>query len=151
MWREPAEGSEGLYPNLVVHDGRVTGSITAGATRLPLWAFVPQLIHDGWDGVEANYPLADKVGARGLAQFLYDLLEMRGEFGRLLLVLADAHRREVEREAEALEPHGPVVRISLRPGDGGVELPGGWWEDPEMSRLVREQLQRCLDLLPDAE
>lgn len=149
MWREPAEESKGLYPKLVVHDGRVTGSITAGPTRLPLWAFISQIIRDGWLDIEEDYPPAAEVGADSLANFLYDLLEARGEFGRLLLVLADAHRREVERENEVLEPHGPIVRISLKPGDGGVELPDGWWEDPELARPVREQLERCLALLPE--
>ena len=39
-WRNPAEESLGLYPGLVVDDGRQSGSITVGQSRLPLWSFI---------------------------------------------------------------------------------------------------------------
>jgi hypothetical protein len=50
VWREPSEESVDLYPGLVVHDGRVSGSITTGRSRLPLWAFMFVAIRDGWGG-----------------------------------------------------------------------------------------------------
>lgn len=150
MWREPAEESVDLYPGLVVHDGRVSGSITAGPTRLPLWAFAGWDWSDvlaGWDYIETEYGWTKQRHAG----FLYDLLNVRGEFARLLLVLADAERRQMDREDDTTAPHGPVVQISIREGDGGVVLPRPWYEDPEWSAPVREQLQRCLDLLPVEE
>ncbi len=135
MRREPPEETTDLYTNLVVDDRRVSGSITAGATRLPLWAFVPQLITGGWNGIEEEYPSAAQIGADGLAEFLSDLLDARGEFGRLLLTLADAARHEHPELAPA--------------GGGGAAEPRGWWQDPELARPVRKQLERCLALLPD--
>lgn len=139
-WREPDEESLDLYPGLVVHDGRVSGSITFGPTRLPLWA--PVLRFE--DALE-DYG-ADPAEVQAAECFLHDLLEMRGEFGRLLLVLADAERRDSEREDEALEPYGPVVDIT--PGrPGAVELPPPWWHDADLRAPVIDQLRRCLAAL----
>lgn len=148
MWRTPAEETVDLYPGLVVHDGRVAGSITAGRTRLPLWAFVPWVAQRGWGDIEDNYPSAAEVGERGLAGFLYDLLEARGEFGRLLLTIANAHRADMDRADAALDAHweqahGPDQKVC----DCGVPDPPGWWEDEELYGPVRDQLQRCLALL----
>lgn len=154
MWREPAEESADLYPGLVVHDGRVTGSITAGRTRLPLWAFVPWVAHRGWGNVEDGYPSAAEIGPDGLSSFLCDLLEMRGEFGRLLLVLANAHRTEYELEDQAWQLHIDEVHADER--DGGVVCScgvprgvGGWWEDEDLKAPVVNQLRRCLALLTE--
>lgn len=126
-WREPAAETEGLYPDLVVMDNRVSGSITTGRSRLPLWAFVwPALTH-GWDEAERGWSpseygwTADKMG-----EFLYHLLEARGEFGRLLLVLAEAERTENEM------------------GDP-------WWHDDAGRERVAEQLRRCLAVLTPSE
>jgi hypothetical protein len=121
VWREPAEESHDLYPGLCIHDNRVSGSITVGRSRLPLWALIADAICDGWEQVEAGYSPSDYgFGARDLAMFLHDLLQMRGEFGRLLLVLADAVRAEDE---------------------------AGWWECEDRRRVVADQLRRCLDAL----
>ena len=85
-WRHPDEESVDLYPGLVVHDGRVSGSITAGRSRLPLWAFSWEAITRGWGEVETGYePGRYGIGAEDFAQFVTDLLEQRGEFGRLVL------------------------------------------------------------------
>lgn len=122
-WREPGEETENLYPGLVVHDGRVSGSITVGRSRLPLWAFVWTALIQGWDEVERGWEpsqygwTADKTG-----EFLHHLLEMRGEFGRLLLMLAEAERTENEM------------------GDP-------WWQDDAVRERVVEQLRRCLAVL----
>jgi hypothetical protein len=150
MYRRPAEESVDLYPGLVVHDGRVTGSITASASRLPLWAFAGWDWSDvlaGWDYIETEYGWTRERHAG----FLRDLLNVRGEFARLLLVLADAERREQEREDEVTEPHGPIVRISLQDGDGGVKLPPPWYEDDNLKQPVIDQLKRCLALLETDE
>lgn len=122
-WRRPAEESAGLYPGLVVHDARVSGSITAGASRLPLWCITPTAIHSGWDDVEAGWSPTATCGytAVDLAQFLHDLLGLRGEFGRLLLVLADAERCKAK-----------------------------WWRTKRHRKRVGDQLHRCLDVLEGA-
>lgn len=127
-WREPAEESDDLYPGLCVHDGRQSGSITVGCSRLPVWAFIwPAIVH-GWDQ-EAEWGYepsqygwdADKMGA-----FLHNLMELRGEFGRLLLVLADAERCE-----------------RVRPRWDGP----AWWETKKHRKRVADQLRRCLAVL----
>lgn len=150
-WREPREESVDLYPNLVVCDGRVSGSITVGRSRLPLWAFVPTAIMDGWDTVEAGWSPAERYGFKegDLAAFLTNLLEMRGEFGRLLLVLADVERLEDEREDDFYQEHAPgetVIDIT----DGtvhGAPIPGAWWDQADLRQRVVDQLRRCLDAL----
>lgn len=124
-WRDPDEESADLYPNLVVHDGRVAGSITVGRSRLSLWAFVGTAIRDGWDGVERGWePGRYGFTADDMADFLHYLLEARGEFGRLLLVLAAAERSE-------------------RAGQS-------WWKGKKHRKRVQRQLWRCLVALEDA-
>jgi hypothetical protein len=150
VWREPREESVGLYPGLVVHDGRVSGSITVSSSRLPVWAFIGTAIVNGWDAVEKSYEPTSNYGfeAGDLAEFLYNLLEARGEFGRLLLVLANAERLERIREDESIEEQAPgesVVQIDI--GDGsGVTLPPPWW-DSELATPVIDQLHKCLECL----
>jgi hypothetical protein len=117
--RSPAEESVGLYPGLVVHDGRKTGAITVGRSRLPLWAIGVDF--PDWDDYAEPYELT-----RGEAvTFVHDLLELRGEFARLLLVLADAERCE-------------------RTGAGRA-----WWLTKRHRKRVAAQLRRCLDTLED--
>ncbi len=164
LWREPAEETLGLYPNLVVHDGRVTGSITIGRSRLPIWCIIGELVRgDGWDGVELGWSPEEHYGftASDMSNFLYNLLEARGEFGRLLLVIADAERRESERDElwtelavvegdPAIEDLGDgmiMSRISLEEGDGGYVPPPPWWADKELAAPVIDQLKRCLKVL----
>lgn len=124
-WRSPGEESH-LYPGLCLCDDRVTGSITVGCSRLPLWAIVSTSILEGWDSVEHGWSPTEHYGftADDLAGFLYDLLEVRGEYGRLLLVLADAERCE----------RGQGARRA-------------WWQTKRHRKRVRAQLQRCLDAL----
>ena len=130
-WREPSDESIDLYPGLVVHDGRVAGAITTGRSRLPVSALVYEAIHGDWDddvefgwSPEANYGWT----ADHMSDFLHDLLEVRGEFARLLLVLADGERIEREDDAE----------------DGYLPLP--WWET-DHAAIVKDQLRRCLAAL----
>lgn len=123
-WRHPAEESH-LYPGLCLSDNRVSGSITVGCTRLPLWAISSTAIRDGWDAVEAGWsPSTCGYSEQAFADFVNDLLEQRGEFGRLLLVLADAERTDT----------------GSRP----------WWTTKKHRQRVGDQLARCMAAL-DAE
>lgn len=119
-WRQPGVESDDLYPGLSVHDSRVTGSIVVDHSRLPLWAFVWNAVNEGWEEVERGYSPTEHYGytANDLGRFLYNLLEQRGEFGRLLLVLADA------------EAHDRGDRP--------------WWETKRHRRRVADQLRLCL-------
>lgn len=109
----------------MVADDVVTGSINVRNSRLPLWAIIGTAIIQGWDVVEKGWEPGEHYGytKEDLAHFLYCLLEQRGEFGRLLLLLA---------KAEASE----------RSDDFGC-----WWEKPYYRERVRTQLQNCLDTL----
>lgn len=151
VWRVPAEETVDLYPGLVVHDGRVSGSITVDRSRLPLWAFIHTALTDGWDRVEEGWSPTEHYGftEEHLAEFLYDLLELRGEFGRLLLVLAGVERAERQLRDDTLAPHGPIVNIT--PGDpDAVQLPDSWWETPDLIDRVRQQMLCCLAALDHA-
>jgi hypothetical protein len=152
-WLDPAEETLDLYPGLVVHDGRHSGSITFGRTRLPVNAVIYDALCSGWAVVEDGFSPSDYGWTdEKLSHFLHDLLEMRGEFGRLLLVLANAERLEQEREQAVIDAHveaaGENLIINVSPWDpNALELPRPWWDDPELSAPVREMLQRCLAAL----
>ena len=89
--RDPAEETIDIYPGLVVHDSRQTGSITFGPTRLPVWVIFGELCSGGWESVVSNWPELVEYGwtQKRLASFLYFITEPRGELARLLLTLAD--------------------------------------------------------------
>jgi hypothetical protein len=126
IWREPDEESVDLYPGLVVHDGRQSGSITVDRSRLPYWAFAGwdwDEIVTGWDYITTDYGWTEERHRL----FLHDLLEPRGEFARLLLVIADAERCDRVR--------------------GGV---APWWETKRHRKRVGDQLRRCLAMLEAA-
>lgn len=75
------------------------------------------------------------------------LLNVRGEFARLLLVLADAERREDDRTDAVLDATGEAV-VDVTPGrEGAVVLPPSWWEDAELAAPVIDALRRCLACL----
>lgn len=128
IWREPREESVDLYPGLVVHDGRVTGSITFGRTRLPIWAVIGEALYNGWEDVERGYAPVQFTQDQ-FVSFLYHLVEMRGEFARLLLVLANAERDGIERDERS--------RRGAKP----------WWDYPPQRKIVADQLRRCLATL----
>lgn len=126
-WRHPAEETEGLYPKLVVSDNRVTGSITIGPSRLPVWAILGSYFQGGWDEVvwgwdyiETEYGFTES----DLTGLLYNLMEMRGDFGRLVLALADAERRE---------SHGSGYPP--------------WWRKKKDRKRIGDLLLRCVDAL----
>jgi hypothetical protein len=129
--RQPAEETVDLYPGLCVCDDRVSGSITVARSRLPLWAFISIVIEDGWEEAVSeengwSYMEEDyKWTNRKMSDFLYYLSESRGEFARLLLLMAEVER--VGRESNALR----------------------WYEEEGLRRRMKEQLQRCLEALQD--
>ena len=123
--RTPPVETADLYPGLVVQDNRVTGSITVGPTRLPIWAVIADLVNGGWDDVEHGYgPFLDRFDADDFAEFVFSLLNLRGEFARLLLALANVERLEGENESSER-----------------------WWENRHMRRPVADLLRRCLDVV----
>ena len=127
--RKPAEESLDLYPGLVVHDGRKGGSITSGRSRLPLWCLIPELAAGGFPAVQESRDELHGLTEKTLNDFLCYLLEQRGEFARLLLVLADVERIEYEAQEK----------------DKGFVPP--WWEDETQRERVKDALRRCLECL----
>lgn len=127
VWREPSLESVGLYPNLVVCDGRQSGSVTVGRSRLPVWAMVGD---SSWADAIDEYGALEHYGftEQDVKNFVFDVLNLRGEFARLLLVLADCERCDRLR------------------GTGGA-----WWQRKTRVRNVRRQLQRCIDALNTQE
>lgn len=107
--RRPGEESVGLYPGLVVSDGehsRQSGSITVGRTRLPLWAFIGDAVRSGW-GVTGGYydeggEYERTFGRDAAGRFVSALADLRGEFGRLLLLLADPRWQTQKRRRKQL-------------------------------------------------
>ena len=130
VWREPAEESVGLYPKLTVLDNRQSGSINVGPSRLPLWSFTADAVKNGWEAVERGWSPTEHYGFTedDYIWFLCNLLNVRGEFGRLLLVLANAERCDATR--------------------GLFDSP--WWRRKGQRRKVLDQLHRCIDALGDA-
>lgn len=124
-WREPSEESVDLYPGFTVWDSRVTGSITAGQSRLPLWAFAWVAVVQGWDEVEYGWsPSEYGITAEKFGGFLNDLFQQRGEFGRLVLLLADVERWERQPRRRS-----------------------AWWQNRRQRKRVAEQLRRCLAIV----
>ena len=114
-----------LYPGLGVDDNMVSGSITVRGLRLPLWAFSYEAIVSGWDQVEAEYdPGVYGYEAAEFAEFITNLLSVRGDFARLLCVLAEAERAE-------------RARGDLKP----------WWRTKTHRRRVAAHLESCLQRL----
>lgn len=143
VWREPAEHDTDIYPGLSVWDDRVSGSITFNDSRLPLWAIIWSAINRGWGDVEKRWSPTEHYGyqAADLAEFLSDLLEARGEFGRLLCVVADVRRIERERGDEWYE--SSHCRVCS-------DEPGPWWGQGDLRQRVVDQLRRCLDVLGES-
>jgi len=121
VWRVSATQTNG-FPKLMVDDNVVTGSINVRGSRLPLWAIITTAIIEGWESVEDGWSPKESYGyeKEDLAHFLYCLLEQRGEFGRLLLLLAKAEHSEKDE---------------------------AWWDNPYYRKRVKKQLQHCIDAL----
>jgi hypothetical protein len=127
IWRRKSVESH-IYPGLCLSDNRQSGSITVGCTRLPVWSIIGEVIRDGWDSAEHSYSI-EEYGwtAEKMAEFIYYLMEQRGEFGRLLLTIAEAERCE-------------------HVGNGRKP----WWRTKRHKNRVADQLARCLIALEQA-
>lgn len=146
-WRHPAEETVG-YPNLVVHDGRQSGSITVGQSRLPLWAIISTAITRDWDEVEAGWSPTENYGFTqdDLVQLVYSLFQLRGDFARLILALANGQRVD-EQMSDA---HYAENGVELDPGVVDithVSPPPRWWDTPELAAPVAVLLERCLTIV----
>jgi len=109
---------------MVVDDDRVSGSITVGRSRLPVWVLYSRLCGETIEELATDYNVAvDDI--KGVLRLAYWITECRGEFARLTLTLAD-----VERRAADLEDRDKA-----------------WWEVPDERQRVIDQLQRCLKVL----
>lgn len=110
---------EQLYPGLSVRNHMVSGSICVHPTRLPVWS--PQL-----RALDLDHYIDDDGAVNDLiGEFLHFLVQQRGEFGRLLLVLADVERAE-----------------AAGPSDGKA-----WWLRKKHRKRVARHLRRCLRAL----
>lgn len=128
IWRRPAVETED-YPGLVVCDNRVSGSITAGYSRLPLWCLTGELKAGTWEQMEADKAPLYGLTREGFYDFIHHLLDNRGEFARLLCILADLERRTTMRSEKPRTNQDPR-----------------WQRKRERERVVK-QLQRCLAAL----
>lgn len=118
--RRPSEASVGLFPCLTVTDNVQSGSICFDQTRLPVWAPLWR-VQELDDYTQPGDPAeAWEEAANGL---VFNLLQQRGEFARLLLVLADAER---------CQHHGGRR---------------AWWDTQRHRARVGDQLKRCLAVL----
>jgi hypothetical protein len=130
--RTAAEDTEG-YPGFRVHDAMSGGSITFGRSRLAVWAVTADLVKYGWErGVAESYE--PPTGEAEFAELLHNVFQLRGEFGRLLLAMANAERRE-SRAWERWDRRRPI--------------PKAWWTQPDVYGPVVEQMRRCLALFDD--
>ena len=135
VYREPPECTDDIYPGLSVWEERVSGSLTIKNSRLPLWAFVWPAITKGWEEADSGWGLSSYgYTADDLGQFLYYLFDLRGEFARLIAVLADVERLEDDRNGD-VSPYDYVP----------------WPQDPELRGRVVDQLRRCLSALESTE
>lgn len=129
VWRRERLETED-YPGLFVHDGIVSGSIRPGG-RLPLWCFMGLAVSDGWDREVANSYDPEQYGwdREAAAHFISNLLELRGEFGRLICILADEERRESEASA----------RMDMR----------GWYQKEKSRKRVLSALRSCIQAIEE--
>jgi hypothetical protein len=131
-WRvDPPEppGTED-YPGLVVCEGYRRGSIRTKDRGLELWCWIYELVTQAdWDGVNRDYEPG--ISPDDFARFLVNLLNHRGEFGRLVCVLADVERWEVEGE------------------DNDRFVP--WWRDSDQRARLRAALLECVAALDEEE
>lgn len=114
-----------IYPGLSVTKDVVTTSICVKDRRVPLWLLVGRVGREGWDSVAEDYGIKS-FSSDELHAFLHHLLECRGEFARLLCILADVEREEDEAEDEDW----------------------AWWQTGRKDRVVA-QLRRCISALEE--
>jgi hypothetical protein len=143
---------------LVVHDGRVGGRITAGASRIPIEVLLPEAFGFSSPYIEfAEVEAEHGVGREALCSFLEQLLTVKGDLARLLLVLADAERRWREQLFRPyLQEQKQRARERGEDTSHGFDIdpagyPGPWWEHEQLRTPVVAQLRRCLATLTAIE
>ena len=144
--RDPDEETED-YPGLIVHDGRVTGSITLGRSRLPVWAF-----GGDWSYAEQGWTEHYGWDRSRWDAFLGNLLEQRGDFARLLCVLADVERQEGERTQAVEDDHFATAHPDEKVCDGCMPPAAdmGWWQHDDLRGRVVDALTRCMTALEES-
>jgi hypothetical protein len=112
--RRPAECTED-YPGFTVDDGRVTGSINIGPTRLSLWAVTPYAFHYAAAELSEAWPHRDPADWGDAGTFLANLLNVRGDFARLMCVLAAQRLAIEDMELSALAGAVPRALVEFNP------------------------------------
>ena len=121
-WRVERIGTKD-YPGLSVHDGMSAGSIRMeGAAAL--WAITATVLKFDWGFLSKSWGDPEMTEDE-FRSFIHNLMQQRGEFGRLVCVLADVERRS----------HANKV----------------WWQTKTQRRRMIAQLQRCIDALQEEE
>lgn len=147
-WRRPDYKADDIYPPFGCWDKMRAGGVNISGSRLLVHDVLWSLVAGGWD--RAVNEFTPPCSPDEYRRFLHDLLDARGEFGRLLLVLAAAERMERDRDEADGDEHFATAHPRSNLCDCG-RIPVSWWEDAEMRQPVIDQLRRCLAALEDDE
>lgn len=145
-WQRPDYKGDDIYPPFGCWDKMRAGSVNIGGTRLLAHDILWSITKDGW--TRAVNEFAPACTPDEYRRFLHDLLDARGEFGRLLLTIAAAERAERDRDEAASDKHFATAHADSDMCDCG-RIPVSWWEDPGMRQPVIDQLRRCLAALEE--
>lgn len=145
-WQQPGYKGDDIYPGFGCDDGMRAGGINIGNTRQLVHDLIGSILEGGWDEAETDYG-TQTCTDREYGRFLHDLLDMRGEFGRLLLLLAAAVRIAVIKDDAKVNAHWAEAHPGAQMCDCMAIDHLAWWEDPEVYGPVVEQLRRCLNVL----
>lgn len=145
-WRRPGYSGDDIYPPFACDDGMRAGGVNIGSTRQLVHDLTGAILMGGWDEAVDSYG-EQACSSDDYGQFLHDLLDMRGEFGRLLLHLAAAVRLARERDDAKIDAHWAEAHPNAAMCDCMAVDHLAWHEDPDVYRPVVEQLRRCLAVL----
>lgn len=145
-WQRPDYHGDDIYPPFGCWDKMRAGGVNIGNTRQLVHDLIGSILTGGWDQAVSEF--GDQACTDDdYGRFIHDLLGVRGEFGRLLLTLAAAEKAEHDKVEADSERHFAEVHPGSHLCDCGGRIPLAWWEDPDLSRPVAEQLRRCIDVL----
>lgn len=147
-WQRPGYRGDDIYPPFACDDGMRAGGVNIGNTRQLVHDLLWSVVGGGWERAVSDYG-EQCCTADDYARFLHDLLDVRGEFGRLLLTFAAAEKAEADKDEAAVSKHFAEVHPNEEVCDCETGVYRSWWEDPELSEPVVAQLRRCLDVLTD--
>lgn len=113
-WTKPQDHPDEPYPGIHVWDARVSGSITHADTRLPLWAYMYEATRIGADAMRLEHNL-DDVMIETAANFIADLMQVRGCWARLVCELAEAERQDrvADEESDRWWIHDEDARLRV--------------------------------------